>query len=249
MKANVLLSLLALTLLICACTRRPDGVLNDKKMASVVTDMELAEAYLETLPATKADDQRDQVVQYVLRKHGVSRQDFDSTMSWYGRNVDAYYEMCAIAEKQMQKRKKQVAGNSSVEIETSDFWPYERQAFLSSLSGTKSMIFEIPTAELESGSRLNLKFNISDPASSSMILGVEYDNGSISYLSRRIGEQKRADMTIQTDSSRSVTRIFGNYTILDSTKLPVWIDSIYLSALPFDSLEYHKIHSQRSSKR
>lgn len=244
---GLLLSAAVLIMVAVACVHRPEGVLSDKKMAPVVADLELAEVYIERLPESKARDQRDRVVEYVIAKHGISREEFDSTMSWYGRNVDDYYKFCDLVEKELQKKKRKVSGSTSIEIETSDIWPYPRKLYLSLLDDSKGFTFDIPTATIESGNRLNMLFKLNNQASGNMLLGVEYDKGPNSYVSKKIRESKRVDLTLQTDSARTVTRVFGNFMLLDSRRLPLWLDSIYLKALPFDSVEYFKIHSQRSS--
>lgn len=78
------------------------------------------------------------------------------------------------------------------------------------------------------------------------MLGVEYDNGTKGYFTRTISNSRRLKLSFQTDTARTVTRIFGNLLLRDESVMPLWIDSIYLSALPFDSMEYYKIHSQRT---
>lgn len=234
-----------LALVVSGCIKRPKGVLSDKQMAPVVADMELAEAYIDGLSSTKARTSRDEVVEYVIQKHGLTREQFDSTMSWYGRNQDAYFEMCELAEKQLQKRKKKISGTKSVEIETTDLWPYQRQLFMSPIAGVQSFDFDIPTADVTSGSRLNLIFHINNSINGIMLLGAEYDNGATTYMSRNLHDAKRVDLTLQIDTARAVTRIFGNLMLNDMKKLPVWLDSIYLKSLPYDSVEYYKIRSQR----
>lgn len=240
-----LIGLALLMIFAVSCIKRPDGVLSDKKMAPVVADMELAEAYIDGLPMTKARNSREEVVEYVIQKHGLTREEFDSTMSWYGRNQDAYFEMCELAEKQLQKRKSKVAGSKSIEIETTDLWPYQRQLMMTPISGSQSFDFNIPTSELVPGSRLNMIFHANNSITGSMIIGAEYDNGTKTYLSRNLHDSKRVDLTLQIDTGRLVTRIFGNLMLNDSKRLPVWLDSIYLKSLPFDSVEYYKIRSQR----
>lgn len=235
---------IAVLMVATACVRRPKGVLSDKEMVPIVADLELAEASLRTLPAG-GDQRREALVEYVLRKHGVSRAEFDSTMSWYGHNSDMYYEMCDQVERELARRKKQVAGNRSVEVESSDLWPYSRQSLISRLSGSDAFEFSVPTTGVERGQRVNLKFRIHDPSDAWALLGVEYDNGETAYVSRTLHSAKKLDMTLQTDTGRTVSRIFGNMVVRDRSRLPLWLDSIYLSTLPYDTMEYYIIHSQR----
>lgn len=242
---TIQISLLAAMIALTACVRRPRGVLSDKEMIPIVADMELAEASLRTMPVGSGDERRAALVEYVLRKHGVSREEFDSTMSWYGHNSDMYYEMCEKVDRELARRKKEVTGNRSVEVESSDLWPFSRQSLITRRSGTEGFEFSVPTTGVERGQRVNLKFRMNDATDAWALLGVEYDNGETAYLSRTLHSAKRLDMTLQTDTGRTVSRIFGNMVVRDAARLPLWLDSIHLGTLPYDTMEYYNIHAQR----
>lgn len=245
MRPRIVISALAAALLLSACVRRPDGVLSDKEMVPVVADLELAEASMGTTQTYARDERSDALLEYVLRKHGVTREQFDSTMSWYGHNSDIYYEMLDKVERELALRKRQVAGNRSVEVESSDLWPFSRQSLISGLSGSDAFEFSVPVSDVERGGSVRLRFRLNSPTDAWALLGVEYDNGATGYVSRQLRAAKRLDMKIQTDSARTVSRIFGNMVVRDRSRLPLWLDSIYLSSVPFDSMEYYNIYSQR----
>ena len=103
----------------------------------------------------------------------------------------------------------------------------------------------MPVSDVERGGSVRLRFRLNSPTDAWALLGVEYDNGATGYVSRQLRAAKRLDMKIQTDSARTVSRIFGNMVVRDRSRLPLWLDSIYLSSVPFDSMEYYNIYSQR----
>lgn len=234
-------------LVMTSCVGRPKGILSDKDMAKIVADLELTEAYSSTLPSRNARTARLEATEYVLQKHGLTREEFDSTMSWYGRNVDAYYDMCDIAQKEIQNRKRKISGAKTVEIKTTDLWPYQKHLYLSALSNSNAFEFSIPAEDLKRGQNLSLQFKLNNAASADALFGIEYDNGLKSYLSRIVNESKKYELNIQTDTSLTVKRIFGNF-IFNDKKIPLWLDSISLTALPLDSAEYHKIHNLKSTR-
>lgn len=244
MRKFILYSVLAVVLL-GSCIRRPDGVLSDKEMAPVIADLELAEAYAKTSHSGLDNSKNRALVDYVLAKHGITREQFDSTMSWYGRNADAYYELCDVVDKELSKRKRQVSGSRSIEVETSDLWPYSRQSMISRKSGSDAFEFSLPTSDVSAGQRVNLKLRINDAVTGTALLGVEYDNGQKEYMFRRMNMARRLNLTLQTDTGHTVSRIFGNFMVSDRKHLPVWLDSIYLTTLPYDTLEYYSISGQR----
>ncbi len=239
---NAVVAVLAL-LVAGGCVRRPDGVLTDAEMTPVAADMQLAEAYIQTQAQRGSHAQREAMVDYVLRKHGLTREEFDTTMSWYGRNVDAYYDLCESVGKELERRRRRMGGNAAVE--SSDLWPYSRQSLISLYSPSNAFGFSIPTADIQSGQRVELRFRMRDRVSGSAMLGVEYDNGVKAFQTRTLSGVRRLKLVLQTDTGMKVSRIFGNMLLDDASQLPLWIDSISLSALPFDSLEYFNIHGQR----
>lgn len=226
-----------------ACVRRPDGVLSDKDMVSLVADMELAEAYVQTGSRGAGEEERAALVDYVIKKHGLTREEFDTTMAWYGRNVDAYYDLCESVEAELARRKGKLTG--SFTVQSSDLWPYSRQSFISRKSSSDAFMFSIPVVEVQKGERIELKLRMRDRIDATALLGVEYDNGVKEFQNRTLTGVQRLRMVLQTDTGHSVSRIFGNMLLNDMSQTPLWIDSISLSSLPFDSLEYYNIHSQR----
>lgn len=239
-------AVLACVLLAASCVKRPEGVLSDKKMAPVVADLQLAEAYLQSRPqGVETARNKEALIEYVIEKHGLTRAEFDSTMSWYGRNVDEYRNLYDKVNKELAKRKRKLAGASSAEHETEDLWPYTRQSLISHLSDEDGLRFSIPTAGVTPGQRLELKMRLRSGVAGSTTFGVEYDNGAMAYTYKPVSGSRRLKVSLQTDTALTVKRIFGNFSVTDRSDLPLWIDSIYLHALPYDSLEYYQINSQR----
>jgi len=91
---NVLLhiSLLLMAVLsLVSCDKTPRGVLSVDDMGELIADLQLAEAYMENNPADFAGDSLKQVVkQSVLKKHGITQQDYDSSLVWYAHNMEDY---------------------------------------------------------------------------------------------------------------------------------------------------------------
>lgn len=242
----ILVSLLA-ALLLVGCVKRPKGVLSDDEMAPVVADLELAEAYIQTHGGGTGNVTKDALMAYVLKKHGVSRAEFDTTMAWYGRNVDDYRKLYQNVDRILVKERKRLAGasGSNEDMNANDIWAYRRFAVISQKGESDALSFSIPTARLDKGERIVWKFRIRNLAEARALLGVEYSDGTNSFMSRKVNPSRTTELTFQTDSSLQVKRIYGNLHIPESRDLPVWLDSISLTHIPFDSLEYYKIHGQR----
>ena len=88
-----LLPLLCILLLAAACDRRPDGVLGKEDMARLLADIHKAEIVAETNTRTYNDSLKRVLRQSVYARHGVTTEDVDSSLSWYGYNMEKYLEV------------------------------------------------------------------------------------------------------------------------------------------------------------
>ncbi len=232
------------------CVRRPEHVLSDKEMASLVADMEIAEGYLQTQPTGgNREELNRRITEGILEAHGVTRQEFDSTMAWYGRNVDDYYKLDRRTRHELEKRRRYYAGlkgDAGKEAEKMEnLWPYSRMAMISEQSGSNVLRFSLPMADIKPGSALRWRMRFHNSADAFLLFGVEYADGSMTYLARRASSQRKQEMELQTDTAMKIKRTFGHLYVSKETALPLWIDSISLETLPFDSTQYYRMHSQR----
>ena len=84
-----LLLILALSLL--SCDRTPGGVMSVNAMADLIADLQLAEVYIDSHSSEFETDSSKQVVkQSVFKKHGITQQDYDSSLVWYAHNMEDY---------------------------------------------------------------------------------------------------------------------------------------------------------------
>ncbi len=81
------LSLFLLPILLSAgCSDRPKGILSEDKMVQVMADLQIAEAYERNGDANSYlhGQNRELLGRGVLMEHGVSVEEIDSTIAWYG---------------------------------------------------------------------------------------------------------------------------------------------------------------------
>jgi hypothetical protein len=94
-KDLILLLFLFLSILFTACGTKPGNVLSDKKMEEVLYDLYMAEVIMEANPTVFTNDsvRKQDMLNSVFKKHKISEQEFDSTMSWYAANLDRYFRI------------------------------------------------------------------------------------------------------------------------------------------------------------
>lgn len=236
--------ILFIGLILSSCSGRPKGVVSDEKMVKIMADMDMADAYLQTNRNSYSNPEiREQLMNDILRRNKISRADFDSTMSWYGRHMDVYDELFKKVDRELARREKSMSGKEDTPSNLNDIWPYSRFATLNPISSGLGMVFNLPTDKVEKGEKIVWKFRSSNNITGMVLLGVKYNDGSYSYTNQTLG-QRTMELSLQTDSSLTVKEVYGNIRPSDSY-IRVSLDSISLVALPLDTLVYHNQYSQR----
>lgn len=234
---------------VASCDRRPKAVLSEDEMVSLMTDMQLAEAYTDV--SGKGGDytaMRKSLSEGVLSAHGVSQAQLDSTLLWYGKNVDEYNELFKKVDKEIDKRKRRFLADSRMsqeEIAEGNLWPYSPHMTISGLGDTDNIRFSIPTTEeIKKGDVFTWKMHFHSPRELKGMIGVDYSDGSTSVMTRSLSGNPDIEMRLQTDSSRTPVRLFGVLRVRQQSSLPIYADSIMLLRSPLDSSKYYNFHSQ-----
>ena len=77
-----------------ACSKVPDGILSEKEMQQVLKDMLVAESMIGVdYEHFKTDTSKVALYESVFRKHGIDQMMYDSSLIWYGRNLDIYIKV------------------------------------------------------------------------------------------------------------------------------------------------------------
>lgn len=242
-------ALLFIILMAWSCEKRPKNVLSEDETIELLADLQLAEAYSSVPSAQGHAGNNLNLQESVLAAHGVTQEEFDATLAYYGRNIDDYYKLYDKVEKRLKKRGEKVS-NKGIETEGSadDLWPYSQFAYISKASTTNGFKFSIGGENLTPGERVEWKVRLTSNDMVEGVLGFEYNDGSISYSKRSSSGNKNLNIILQSDTIKPIKRIYGYITVPQRT-LPVWADSIQLLKHPYLEEEYSKIRLQQNMSR
>lgn len=224
-----------------ACSREKDEVIPEDEMVDILADLQMAQAYASTHPAGSGSQDIYALRESILEKHGVSQEQLDSTIAFYGKNMDKYYELYG----KVGERLKTMNGQVEFETNEDDIWPFEHFTVFTPRQISNDIVFSIPADELAPGDALNWKLRLSRAADVDMMLGIEYDNGISSLVRKNFSGNVNPSMNILSDTALRVSRIFGTFSAPESA-MPLWADSISLVKTPFDSLEYFRLRQQKT---
>lgn len=229
-----------------SCGDRPSYVLSEDKMVDLMADMEIAEAYVNTGHSASSKE-RIEIGQRVLKAHGVSEETLDTTLAWYGRNMDEYSKLFEKVDKEILKRQEKFTETPDANIkEANSLWPYSEHLLISNLSGRDALTFSLNRPDVNKGDIIQLSFFLPNSVALKGTLGVEYNDGYGEAMVTNISSNKKVEIKLHTDTSKIVSRIFGDMHLKDIKNLPVFIDSIKIVAEPYDSVNYRQ---QRRSQK
>lgn len=237
---NFIVIILLVLILAGACTKRPKDVLDEKQMVELLADLQMAHAYYGSSGAAAPRPDREALDASVLEKHGVTQEELDSTIAYYGRNIDEYQALFVKVEKELRSRNGQV---EEIVVEN-DIWPYSHFTVFFPTQMSDGINFSFPADELEPGDKIEWRMRLSSPQGVEAMLGIEYENGVTSLVKRSTSGNNTMKIELITDTARTATRIFGVITA-PITSMPLWTDSIRLIKTEFDSLEYSRFRSQK----
>lgn len=248
---NFLLPVAVAALLLAGCSDdRPEDILSEDKMLDVMTDLQIAEAYDRSgsVPLDLQGSSTGKLGLAVLRQHGVTEEEMDSTLAWYGRNMDEYAKLYKKIDERLAKRQRKyakAAGESDKELMSADLWPYGWHLVISDLSFADDIVMSIPGDQVVPGEKLTWKMRVQGSSSRQMTLGVDYPDGtSVIVKNSNYSSDLWVETVLQTDTAQTPVRIFGTLK-LRSNYPRAFVDSIQLTHQPVPAGEHDRLGLQR----
>lgn len=230
-----------------SCGEKKEKVIKETKLVSLMADMQIANSYFEANGYGRTEEKKE-LAKGILKKYDITQEELDSTMVWYGRNLDEYSALYEKVDKEIASRRERLAGNRDLNLNEesgNNFWTDTQLGIISPLAEGKGWIISIDEPELQKGDRL--KWSLFFPVSKGWrgLLGVEYDDGTSESINSFNNSKSKFEITLQTDTSKTVERIYGSLILQQDTEIPIFADSIKFIKLPFDSIEYRSHRSQK----
>ncbi len=226
---------------LAACSKVPGNILQEKEMQQVLTDMLIAEAITNTDYQTyREDSTKLALYQSVFRKYGITQALYDSSLVWYGRNLNIYIKMYERVVVDLDRR---IADLGDVQADAApssnrdsvDIWPRGNLMVLEPSALFNGVVFDIkPESNYPSGSSFVLGVRFwglkKDPAfKPELRLSAEQRDTTLT-VTREIGSDGYYEAVLRTLPTRQVRRVYGSIRLdnMDSTYYKVYVDSLSL---------------------
>lgn len=256
MRPLLTLVIATLLLIISACNSTPDKVLSKDKMADVMADMYVAESVTDVNRSKyyKAgnDSLRKVLKQSILQRHGITQELLDSSLMYYGRNLDQYGEVHNLIVEKLQEKLSQAdaamaIAAGSMSGDSVNTWPGAAEVIISQRSPQQMLTFALaPDDNWEKGDQYvwSVKtLNMRLPGQ--WILAVDYPDGFTEYTHGQFQGEGLNQLRLYTDSTRMPSRIYGSLTTNPALGEIIYLDSISLTRKRVDRQNYHLRHRQQ----
>lgn len=212
------LGVIALGLLVCACSKVPGGVIPPDRMAELLADFHIGEAVVDMNRGEFYNDSLRQLYkQSVYARHGVTPEEVDSSFAWYGRHMSEYMEVydktIEILDHRLIETGNRIAAEAALSIagDSVDVWPNARFITFNELMPSRMATFSFSNDEnWERGDSYTWRakfFNNTENLCFTIV--AEYTDGTVEIATKNFSADGWNEIVFNTDSTLTANRIFG----------------------------------------
>ncbi|MGL5786555.1 MAG: DUF4296 domain-containing protein [Bacteroidales bacterium] len=222
MRRSKLIPVLFLFIAIFSACKKNKYLLSESKMENIIYDLYVGEAVIDNSPSNlRGEEYKRDLYLTVLTNNGVTEEQYDSSLVYYGQNVDDYYKIydkvVARLEKDEAKYERLAAAEQNAQKSLSgdsiDIWNGEKH-FAVLPFGHTQIIRTIPTDEnFKAGDRFELNFNINIyPAkliveSPVLYLTISYSDATVQTTSVKLDREGVYKVNIEGEKDKPISRI------------------------------------------
>ncbi len=167
-KINIVknISVIGLIFLLFACNNKPAGVLSQRKMTNILTDLHILEGSLAAKGINYNEfDLKSKYYNSVLEKYGVTEAQFDSSVVWYTKNPKEYddiyekvYTRVVALEEDVKKGKYHAIDSTETQYLKLNIWNKPIHYVFTKDSTRTHLDFEFKNSSFLYGDIFTLKF-------------------------------------------------------------------------------------------
>jgi len=237
-----------------SCKGVPDHVIQPEEMSQLLADRYIAEAVVDyNAPQWRTDSQRIALRDAVYARYGVTQADVDTSFDWYGHNMARYME---VYDRTIEILEARVAGSDTrlrteqsltIAGDSVDVWPDSRFFVIDWRSPGRNIDFTLNNDEnRERGDYYTWRAKfVNNTYEALWTVVAEYSDSTLEYIAERVNGSGWHQITLQTDSSRTASRIYGSLMLAPGERSPQWLDSVSLVRNHLRPDTYHRRYRQR----
>lgn len=226
-------------MLLCSCSGTPDGVLGKSDMVNLLVDIHKAEGVIDMQRHIYNNDSMKILLrESVYAKYGLTAEEVDSSMSWYGSHVDKYMEVYGDVLKKFDEeiedgKAKGMEAPVYAEGDSVDIWNQAATYRIDFKVPVRNIAFNFPADEhSKPGDNFTLQFKMLNKRDGGMCVRssifVKYDDGEIDFRESETGADGWSRLKLVSDSTKTVKAVYGSLSFDPSAGEIVYLDSVGL---------------------
>ncbi len=234
---------MALVALLAACSKTPSGVIGKEKMARIIADLSIAEAVVESdYKAFPTDSDKLALKQSIYLKNKVTPEQVDTSLRWYGRNMDILVEVYDRAIEMTEHELKSAALSAAsmpstkstsiyaTEGDSIDLWTSEpSRIFAPNMPTDISTFHLISDRNWQNGDIFTLSARATEPKNPvRFAITAEYQDGTREYVTSGSPSSGWHRLKIALNPDKKASMIYGYILYTPAEDEVVALDSISL---------------------
>lgn len=229
------------------CKRTPEGVLPQEKMAELIADIHVGESVAEATPGSFPNDSTKRALrQAIYARHGLTPEQAEASLRWYGYNMERYIEVYDRAIEILNERMRDaelLAGTSgsnpastpqnnlTLEGDSVDVWNgITFRPFSSELLSNVIPFSMLHDINWEKGDIYYLRSKLTGNSGPVVFtVAIDYDDGSKETFSNRMIGDGWHDVSFGLDTVRTARQIYGTISYQVPDGETAYIDSVSLT--------------------
>lgn len=249
---------LALIILV-SCSKVPGYVVKPQAMARLLADQYMAESLMEQSTGEWRDDSSKLAMRLaVFQRNGITEAQFDTSMVWYGHNLDLYTQVQDLTIEELERRVSDIGKDMSVTAvamavsgDSVDVWNLSPTLLLTPDGPSRILRFSLQADDnWRRGDVYAWRMKtVRDTSPLAVHLAVDYSDGSVETVTIPTATQQWRQAQLMTDSTRVPVRVSGWVWFSPDTRPMITVDSISLTRSRLNKALYYQRYRQRSAGR
>ena len=240
----------ALSIATVSCDKTPDYVIKSDDMVDLLVDIHKGESVVELNRAKYPNDSTRKMMKHSrFLRHGVTQEQFDTSLVWYGHNIEKYIEVYdkVIEELEGEIKLADVSTDGSrvqmaVVGDSVDAWGDVRFRQFAYGEPSDILKFNMRRDEnWEKGDVYTWRFFVRKRISPmTWTLAADYNDGSTDYLSGSVNSEGWQEVSFTTDSAKITSNLYGTIMLQPNLLESAYVDSIMLIRTRMKPSEYFR---------
>lgn len=240
----------AASLMFSSCDRTPDYVIKPDDMASLLVDIHKGEGVVDlNSSAYRNDSARKVLKQSIYMRHGVTAEQVDTSLEWYGHNIEKYIEVYDKVIEQLEKELKDAdvaAAGEKVQLaaigDSVDAWNDTRYRRFAYGAPADNLKFSFRRDEnWEEGDVYTWRMFVSNRQSPLRVtIGADYNDGTTDYITTTITSDGWNEVEFPADTARTLRYVYGMIELNPKRGEIAYVDSITLVRTRFSPDSYKR---------